>query len=62
MFNIVILHGPTKEFTCDVLIDQWEMGCVELGSGWREFCALHVLREGDKLYFECDSEKPSNNI
>jgi len=33
MFSIVFLHGPSKEFTCDVLIDQWEMGCVELGSG-----------------------------
>ena len=57
----VVLHEPRDEVECKLII---RPRSVKIGSGWKDFCALHQLSAEDhpELFFEVKSEKTSRNI
>ena len=57
----VVLHGPKGEVECKLII---RPRYVKIGSGWKDFRALHQLFVEDhpKLFFEVESERTSRDI
>jgi len=57
----IVLHGPRGEDECKLII---RPRFVKIGSGWKDFCALHQLFVEDhpELFFEVESQRTSRDI
>ncbi|XP_027908851.1 uncharacterized protein LOC114168294 [Vigna unguiculata] len=57
----VVLHGPRGKVECKLIIRRRS---VKIGSGWKDFCALHQLSVQDhpELFFEVESQRTSRDI
>jgi len=58
-FSEIVLYGPKAQVQCKLLI---RARSVKIGSGWKNFCELHGLQEGDIILLEVDGEEPSSHV
>ena len=54
-----MLYGPKAQVPCKLLI---RAKSVKIGSGWKRFCDIHVLKAKDLILFELDGENANKDV